>query len=70
MAYFAQGGIPETDLSPAINIRDVSDGSLAVNGDAMFEIGGGFYKYNFSPFFSSRDYVIVCNGGAVLTQAD
>ncbi len=69
-AYFSQDGAPKTGLSPVINVRDVSDGSLVVNGAAMTEVGDGFYKYSFAAYDSSKDYAILCDGGSGLSGAE
>ena len=69
-AYFSQIGVPKTGLSPTINIRDISDGSLTVNAAAMTEVGDGFYWYNFSGYNPAKDYSIRCNGGATLFDSD
>jgi len=63
-AWFSSAGVPATGLSPTIIVRDLSDGSLAVNGSAMTETGSGFYKYSFAGYDPTKDYVIICDGGA------
>lgn len=65
-AYFADRGTPKTGLSPVIYVRDLSDGSLVVNGAAMTEVGGGFYKYEFAAYEATGTYGIACDGGAAL----
>jgi len=69
-AYFSNSGTPATGLSPVINIRDISDGSLVVTAAAMTEVNDGFYKYAFAGYDSSKDYVILCDGGVALAAAD
>ena len=69
-AYFSQIGVPKTGLSPTINIRDISDGSLTVSAAAMTEVGDGFYWYNFSGYNATKDYSIRCDGGAILFDSD
>ena len=69
-AYFAQLGTPKTGLSPTINIRDISDGSLTVSAAAMTEVGDGFYMYAFTAYDPTKDYSIRCDGGATLIDAD
>lgn len=69
-AYFSNSGTPATGLSPTINIRDFSDGSLVVNGAAMTETGDGFYKYDFAGYDATKDYAIRCDGGIALLAAD
>lgn len=69
-AYFADYGTPKTGLSPVVYVRDLSDGSLAVDGEAMTEVGAGFYKYEFSGYSASGSYGITCDGGAALTAGE
>ena len=69
-AYFSSLGTPETGLSPTINIRDISDGSLTVSAAAMTEVGDGFYMYAFTAYDPTKDYSIRCDGGATLIDAD
>ena len=69
-AYFSSLGTPKTGLSPTINIRDISDGSLTVSAAAMTEVGDGFYAYAFTAYDPTKDYSIRCDGGATLIDAD
>ena len=69
-AYFSQLGTPKTGLSPTVNIRDISDGSLVVTAGAMTEVGDGFYWYAFAGYDPAKDYTIRCDGGATLIDAD
>ena len=68
-AYFADNGTPKTGLSPTINIRDM-DNTLVVNGAAMTELADGFYKYDFVTYDSSKDYVVLCDGGVALVGSE
>jgi len=36
----------------------------------MTEIASGFYKYNYTSFSNSLDYVVQCNGGATLDNSE
>ncbi len=69
-AYFADQGSPKTGLSPTIDIYDLSDNSLLVDDGNMGEVGGGFYKYDFTDYSSAEDYAIVCDGGSGLSGAN
>lgn len=66
-AYFSNTGIPATGLSPTISILKVSDNSVVVNAQAMTEVGLGWYKYNYTDYDKSIDYVFLCDGGVTLT---
>lgn len=58
VSYFVNNGEPATGLSPIVNIRDLSDGSLVVISGSMIEKGDGFYAYDFAGYDDSKDYVI------------
>lgn len=64
-AYFLDSSTapwtPLTGLSATITIVDVADNSTAVNNVAMTEIWLGFYKYVFTGYSNSKDYVYSCN---------
>lgn len=68
--YFEDSGVPATGLAPTLNIRDISDGSLAIDGLNMTEVGDGFYMYDFETYDSSITYTILCDAGASLSDAD
>jgi len=70
VVYFADAGVPKTGLSPTVDIYDVSDNSLDVNDGAMSEIGGGFYKYNFTGHDATKDYAFVADGTSTLGNSD
>ena len=58
-AVFTRNGIPQTGLSPTIDIYRVDSATLVVNDGAMDEIGG-FYRYEFTSvqgFVVGVDYV-------------
>lgn len=58
VSYFVNNGEPAIGLSPIVNIRDLSDGSLVVSSGSMVEKGDGFYAYDFTVYDDSKDYVI------------
>ena len=56
-----------TGLSATITIYNLADNSVVVNGAAMSEIGtSGVYKYNFTAYDGSLDYLYRSDGGAAL----
>jgi len=57
VVFFADIGVPKTGLSPVIDIWEL-DGTHVINNQAMTEIAGGFYKYNFTSYDATKDYVI------------
>jgi hypothetical protein len=58
VSFFEESGDPALGLSPIINIRDVSDGSLVITGGAMIEKGDGSYAYDFVGYDDTKDYVV------------
>jgi len=62
-AFFVDARVPKTGLSPTVTIYDQA-GNLVVDAAAMTEVGGGFYKYAFSAYDASKQYVAICDGGA------
>ena len=61
VAYFAESGTPKTGLSPTLEIYDVDAGTKLVNSEAMEEIGGGFYRFNFTLYHEGRTYSVLCD---------
>lgn len=71
LAYFSNNGIPATGLTiPTIKIREVPIGTLLVNNASMTEVGDGFYSYDFTTYDLNKDYAIVCDGTAALSDSD
>jgi len=58
VSFFADSGEPTLGLSPTINIRDISDGSLVVSSGTMIEKGDGFYSHDFVGYDSTKDYAV------------
>lgn len=65
-AFWTEGFAPKTGLSPTVDIYRLSDDVLVVNSVAMAEVGGGYYKYDFSTYDEAEEYVLVADGGAGL----
>jgi len=70
ITYFTESGSPKMGLSPTISVWKVSDNSQVVTSQAMSEIGGGFYKYNFAGYDPQEEYAIQCDGGTGLPATD
>jgi len=68
--YFEKVGVYATGLSPTLNIRDISDGSLSVEAGAMTEVGDGFYYYDFTAYDYTVTYSILCDGTSALAIDD
>lgn len=67
--FFTETGTPKTGLSATITVWEDA-GTVAVNAQAMTEIAGGWYKYDFSGYDNAKDYVIRADGSASLGDAD
>jgi len=57
-SFFTENGEPALGLSPVVNIRDISDGSLVVSSGTMIEKGDGFYAYDFLGYDDTEDYAV------------
>ena len=68
--YFEKAGAYATGLSPTLNIRDISDGSLSVEAGEMTEVGDGFYYYDFTAYDYTVTYSILCDGTSQLATDD
>lgn len=69
ISFFMDAGTPKTGLSPVMDVWK-ADGTQVVTSQAMTEIGGGFYKYDFSTYDEDEDYCIRADGTSTLSGAD
>jgi len=69
IAFFSDQGIPKTGLSPTIDVWK-DDATHVINAQAMTEVAGGFYKYDFAAYDEMVNYCIRADGGAVLQVND
>jgi len=69
IVFFTNAGIPQTGLTPVIN-GWVVNGTPVISAQAMIEIAGGFYYYDFVGYDESIDYVFSVDGGASLSNHD
>jgi hypothetical protein len=58
--YFNNFSNPVTGLSPVVKIRELETGDVVTSG-TMSEVGQGFYKYDFSQYDITKDYLILCD---------
>jgi hypothetical protein len=67
-SFFTINSIPALGLSPTIRIWSVTPitQTLLIIDAPMLEIGDGFYKYEFTTYDSSLNYVFRSDGGASL----
>lgn len=74
-AYFTTSGVPVAGLTPTIDIYELdtvnpSSNPQVVNDGAAVEIGGGWYRYDFTSYDTSKSYVFTFDGGSSLSPAE
>lgn len=72
--HFTSNGYPQSGLTPTIDIYELGN-SPSVNTEivvqgATTEIGGGWYRYDFVGYDSTKSYVFTFDGGATLSITD
>lgn len=70
-ARFREAGIPQTGLSPTIDIYNASTDVLIINDGAMTEIADGLYKYVFTEgngYSPYDDYIYTADGTVTITS--
>lgn len=70
-SFFTKNGSPETGLTPLITIRELDPtnpalSTVVVNGAVVTEVGGGWYRYDFTTYDVTKDYVMTVDGGGSL----
>lgn len=72
--HFTSNSIPHTGLSPIIDVFElgtvVTSSSHVVSAATMAEIGGGWYRYDFSTYDPAKNYVFNIDGGSTLSDCD
>jgi hypothetical protein len=61
--------VPETGLVPSITGWRIDTDTLIVSGN-MTHVSNGLYKYDFSAYDDSIDYVFQADGGTTLGNDD
>jgi len=69
IAFFSDRGIPKTGLAPTIDVWE-DDATHVINAQAMTEVAGGFYKYDFAAYDEMMNYCIRADGSALLQDND
>ena len=67
-AFFTKYGVPITGLSPTIVIRELhpsipTNSTIVINGISISEVGGGWYRYDFTSYDINKNYLFVIDGG-------
>jgi hypothetical protein len=70
LSFFTTGGVPASGLDPTIKIVEVASGNIDVSWLPMVEISDGWYKYYFSTYDYRKEYIVVCDGGDVLSDGE
>lgn len=73
--HFTSNGVPQPLLTPTIDIFELHPtnpvlNTLVVNDGAVVEIGQGWYRYNFTTYDPTKNYVFTIDGGATLADCD
>ena len=58
--------VPLEGLSATITITEIDGGAVVVNGEAMQEVGGGWYKFIFEEMNAKKDYLYACSPNSLL----
>lgn len=71
-SFFTDEGEPLTGLTPTVRIWEVTETteSLIINGASLTEVGDGFYRYNFTTYDQTKDYMFRVDGGSSLVNSD
>jgi hypothetical protein len=69
--HFTNNGSPAPGLTPTIDIYELdplvpTTNTLVVNDGACAEIGGGWYRYQFTTYDTAKNYVFTFDGGGSL----
>lgn len=67
-AYFKASGVAQTGLTVLVTVYDLSDDSVDVNAQAMTEVAGGWYKYDFAAYDKTKDYSGFANSQSVASD--
>ena len=67
---FLDNGADRTELTPTINIYDMSNNSKVINAAAVPEIAEGGYKYDFSTYDASKNYYWKMDAGAAVPNRE
>jgi len=74
-AFFTKSGLPETGLSPTIDIWELDPtnpavNTLIVNNGALTEVGGGSYRYDFGTYDFTKNYNFIVDGTSTLPPGE
>lgn len=73
--HYTNGGIPQPGILPHIDIYELNSNpaipaSHVVATQPLDEIGGGWYRYDFSAYSPASNYVFTIDGGMTLSDCD
>lgn len=73
--HFSSSGIPQPGLSPTIGIYELHATNPAINtlvvaSGIVAEIGNGWYRYNFTTYDNTKNYVYTFDGGSSLQACE
>lgn len=73
--HYTVSGTPQTGLAPVIDIWELnpttpSINTLIVNNGVCVEIGQGWYRYQFTTYDATKNYVFTFDGGPSLLDCE
>lgn len=70
-AHFTTGGVPITGLTPTIDIIEMGiTNTLVVSSGSLSEVGIGWYRYDFTTYDPTKNYVFTIDGGVSLPACE
>jgi hypothetical protein len=72
---FSSNGVPQTGLTPVIDIWELDPllplvNTQVVTNGATVEIGGGWYRYDFTTYNATKNYIFTVDGGPSLQACE
>jgi hypothetical protein len=70
--HFSNGGVPSVGLTPTIDIMLLTPttSTPVVTGGVLADLGGGWYRYNFTMYDPSQTFIFSIDGGASLQACE
>lgn len=67
-SYFGQDNVPILGLTPKVKIREIATKTVVIDWTDMYELGDGFYGYDFETYDADKTYVILCDAGPSISN--
>lgn len=69
VAYITEDGAAKTGLSATLTLYNVETSNKALNAVNMVEMGGGFYKYDYTNISNDKIYAAVVDGSSTIKRS-